>query len=111
MTLPHHDISIRKRIHKKKQKYPHPNPAIASFDRFIIILGFVNIIATLPQVLQVWLYEDSSGISIMSWAYYSFFAFMLLGYGIIHREKPIIINYAGGSVLYTLVLIGAVMHR
>ena len=80
-------------------------------DKLIIILGVVNIIATLPQVLLIWTEKSADGISVLSWGYYTFFAAMLLVYGILHREKPIIVNYTGGTILYGLVLIGAILYK
>lgn len=58
-TALHHQ-NLRKRVHSKRQKYPHPNKAVASFDRLIILVGVFNAVATLPQVLQIWMGRDAS---------------------------------------------------
>lgn len=101
-TALHHQ-SLRKRVHSKKQKYPHPNKAIAWFDRFIIVVGLFNAVATIPQVLQIWVNQDASGVSLISWSYYMFGSTMFLIYGIIHKEIPIIVNYSAALVLYALI--------
>lgn len=87
------------------------NKKIAIFDKLIIVLGVINIIATFPQVIQIWVYQDAGGISLLSWGYYSFFAAMLLIYGIIHRDVPIIVNYVGGTILFSLVWLGAFIYQ
>lgn len=105
-----HHQSLRKRVHSKRQKYPHPNPAIAWFDRLIIAVGIVNAIATIPQVLQIWVSQDATGVSLVSWSYYAFAAVMFLIYGFLHRELPIIVNYSVASLLYVLVVIGTYLY-
>jgi uncharacterized protein with PQ loop repeat len=110
MVHPHHDISIRKRIHTKKQKYPHPNKAIALLDRFIIALGLFNVIATMPQLLEIWISKDASGVSAITWVYYTFFSAMLFVYGLVHKEKPIIINYSVVVIMYLGIAIGAIIY-
>lgn len=105
-----HHQSLRKRVHLKKQKYPHPNKAVAWFDRAIIVVGLFNAIATLPQVLQIWIGQDASGVSIISWSYYAFAASMFLIYGLIHKELPIIMNFLAAVVMYVLVVIGTLLY-
>lgn len=105
-----HHQSLRKRVHSKKQKFPHPNPRIAWFDRFIILVGLLNAVATIPQVLQIWIGQDASGISLISWSYYTFGSTMFLLYGIIHKEIPIIVNYSAALVLYALIVLGTLMY-
>jgi uncharacterized protein with PQ loop repeat len=103
-------MSLRKRVHLKKQKYPHPNKAIAMFDRLMIVLGALNAVATLPQVLQIWIGKDATGVSLISWSYYCFYATMFLIYGLIHKEAPIIIAYSLALVLYFLIVIGTLLY-
>ncbi len=110
MSHPLHHISIRKRIYQKKQKYPHPNSWINFLDKCVIIFGMFNAIATLPQVLVIWVGQDASGVSVFSWAYYVAFAALLLAYGIVHKDTPIIITYSISTVLYAVITIGAVIY-
>lgn len=110
MALPHHHQSIRKRIQKNKNAFPHPNRWVRSLDSLVIVLGFLNGVATIPQVLKVWVEKDASGLSLISWSYYSLFAVVLLLYGLVHREKPIIMTYAFGIILYTLIVVGIVLY-
>lgn len=110
MTHVSHHQSLRKRVHSKKQKYPHPNKAIALFDKLMIVLGALNAVATLPQVLQIWIGQDASGVSLISWSYYCFYSAMFLIYGSIHKELPIIVAYSLALVLYILIVIGTIMY-
>ena len=110
MTTVLHHQNLRKRVHSKREKLPHPNPAVAWFDRFIVLVGVLNAVFTLPQVLQIWIGQDASGVSIVSWGYYAFGSLMFLIYGIIHKEIPIIVNYSAAMVLYVLIVLGALMY-
>lgn len=109
VTVIHHQ-SLRKRVHSKRQKYPHPNAKVRWFDRIIILVGVFNAVATIPQVLQIWIGQDATGVSLVSWLYYTFGSTMFLIYGIIHKELPIIVNYSIAIVLYALVVIGTLMY-
>lgn len=110
MTHPIHHQNLRKRIHSKKEPYPHPSKRMAYFDRFIIVVGILNAVATLPQVLQIWIGQDASGVSIISWSYYAFGSAMFLVYGVIHKEVPIIVNYLAGMTLYVLIVVGTLIY-
>lgn len=110
MPNPVHHQSLRKRVHSKKQKYPSPKPFVRWFDRAIILVGLFNAVATIPQVLQIWVGQDASGVSLISWVYYSFAAMMFWIYGIIHKEIPIIVNYSAGIILYSLIVIGTLIY-
>jgi len=110
MTTALHHQSLRKRVHSKKQKYPHPNKKVAWFDRLIILVGVFNAVATIPQVLQIWIGQDATGVSLTSWSYYTFGSMMFLIYGIIHKEIPIIVNYSAALMLYALIVLGTIMY-
>lgn len=64
----------------------------------------------MPQVYTIWQNKDASGVSSLSWGYYSVFSTVLLFYGIVHQEKPIIATYAGAAALYAAVFIGSVIY-
>ena len=109
MTQAHHQ-HVRKRIHHKKEEYPHPIKWKRNLDRFIVFLGVTNVFATLPQVLEIWIGKDASGVSIISWSYWSFYSAMMFVYGVAHKEAPIIISYSIATIMYLLILIGAVIY-
>lgn len=73
-------------------------------------MGVVNLFATLPQVLEIWVGKNATGVSSFSWGYYSFFSTVLLLYGIVHREKPIIVTYTGAVILYSAIFVGSLFY-
>ena len=109
MSLFSHHLHYRKRTRPQdvtKQK----DWKIRFFDRLVIFLGVFNVFATLPQVIEIWAGKDASGVSVYSWAYYTFFAFILLVYGFIHKETPIIATYLGSVILYAIITWGAIIY-
>jgi len=80
------------------------------FDTVVLALGAINLFATLPQVVEVWVNQNAAGVSSISWGYYAFFNLVMLLYGVAHKAKPIIITYAGSTTLYTIVFIGSLVY-
>jgi uncharacterized protein with PQ loop repeat len=110
MPNPHHHQDLRKRAHLRKDKYPNSNKFIAWFDRLIILVGVLNAAATTPQALQIWMSQDASGVSLISWSYYLFGSIMFVIYGLIHKTIPILINYSLCLVIYFFIVIGIVIY-
>ena len=104
------DQHKRKRSNANKDPYPHPKASRRFLDNLVIWLGIGNIIATIPQVFQIFSTQDASGVSAMSWGYYTIFYAVLSVYGIVHKEKPLIITYLGGVVLFAVIFVGALIY-
>ena len=106
---------------KQKSKYIKLSPSEykkyllndwrTKFDRLIVVLGLVNVAATLPQLYQMWQPYYNGGVSIITWAYYVIFTAILLVYAISIKSKPMIIMYTGNTIVYLLVLISAIVLR
>lgn len=96
---------------KKKRLKSTKRQAQNSLGRFIIILGIVNVFATLPQIYQIWAHQNSNGVSIIAWAYYVFYTVILFVYASSLKSKPMTIIYASNTLIYTLVLVTAFLFR
>jgi uncharacterized protein with PQ loop repeat len=105
-----HHLHKRKRIHLKKEKYPSPDRFKRFIDNVILFIAVVGPLITLPQVLKIWINNHAEGVSILSWAGYSFSSMLWFTYGILHKEKPLIIAGGAGFIVNLLVLIGAVVY-
>ena len=80
------------------------------FDKLIYVVGIFGPLMTLPQVMKIWINHQVAGVSIVTWVGYSVNSFFWLGYGIIHKEKPIIINYILWLILNISVVIGVLIY-
>ena len=74
---------------------------------FSYIMGWIM---TMPQVLKIWLNKDASGVSFLSWLSYSILGALWIFYGILHKDRRIIIVYSGFVILNTLVVIGTLLY-
>ena len=81
------------------------------FDKLIVILGLINVIATIPQVIEIWSSPNAKAVSVISWSYYVFFTGTLLVYAISIKSKPMIISYSANTIMYTVVLVSAIIVK
>ncbi len=88
-----------------------PNEWRSKFDKLIVILGLVNVAATVPQLYEMWNTRDAGGVSILTWAYYVVFTAILLVYAILIKSKPMTIMYTGNTIVYSLVLASAIILK
>ena len=105
-----HHLHKRKRVHKKLEKYPHPNKFKRFFDKLIYFVAICGPLLTVPQVLKIWINQDASSISAFSWIGYLFLSVIWFTYGVLHKEKPIIIANTLIFILNLLVVIGTVLY-
>lgn len=79
-------------------------------DWFIYAVALLSPIMTLPQVTQIWIEKNVAGVSLLTWSSYTVFAVFWLTYGLIHREKPIILsNILGGSL--NLIIVAGILNE
>jgi len=92
---------IEKRLEKRFLPY---------FDLLFYSGGIISPLVTLPQIIKIFYYHDASGVSFLSWASYSFGAFLLLLYGIFHKQKPIVFLNAMCLPFYLVVTLGVLLY-
>lgn len=83
----------------------------SGFDKLIVILGLLNVVATIPQIVEIWASPHARAISIVTWSYYVFFAIAMLIYAFLIKSKPMIISYGANSVVYIVVLVSAIIVK
>ena len=105
-----HHQHVRKRVHKNLETYPHPDKFKYYLDKVIYIVGLLTPILTLPQVYSIYAYGSAEGVSLLSWSYYSIAAIIWILYGVIHKEKPIILTYSFMFIVDILIVIGILLY-
>lgn len=111
MTKPEHHQHIRKRIYKKLEVYPSPDPLKRFMDNFIYLIGVLGPLLTIPQVFKIWIAQDASGVSLITWGSYFIFSIFWIIYGVIHEEKPIILSSFLSLIVQAGVVIGIIFFR
>lgn len=105
-----HHHHKRKRISQKLEPFPSKRKIVKFVDRAIYIVGGVSLLMTLPQVLKIWVEQNPTGVSLISWATYLFAAGFWVFYGVIHKSKPIIFIYSAAVILDALIVIGIILY-
>lgn len=108
MTEGLHHFHRRKRIHEKLEPYPHPNKWKRLLDKIIYFVGIFVPIVTIPQLLEIWVNKNASGVSLISWSGYLIAVSFWFLYGIAHKEKPIIFSYGLLVVMDFFVVLGII---
>lgn len=73
-------------------------------------MGILSVLATFPQMLEIWLNEDAGSVSIISWGYYMVFSIFMAVYGLAHSERPIIITYSLNTITHAAIVVGIVIY-
>ena len=100
----------RKRISKKLEPYPHPEKWKNFLDKSIYFVAITGPIMTIPQLSKIWIEQSAAGVSMITWIAYLVTAIFWLLYGIVHKEKPIIITNTLWIVLDSAVIVGTYIY-
>jgi uncharacterized protein with PQ loop repeat len=103
-------INLRKRISKKLNKYPHPKKSIRILDRIMLIVAIIGPLFAIPQIYQIFWFKDASGISIISFSFFSIFNILWIFYGIVHKDKPLLITYVLWFIVNLTIVVGAYIY-
>jgi len=105
-----HHFQIRKRTHQKHEPYPHPDKLKRFFDKVIYFVVILGPIMNLPQLFKIWIYQNATGVSLVSWIGFTIFSIIWLIYGILHKEKPIIFMNLFLMVIQAFIALGTFLY-
>lgn len=105
-----HHQHVRKRIYQNLEKYPHPNKWKRLMDKLIYAAGIIGPLMLIPQILKIWVDKNASGVSLISWLAFLVGSCFWLGYGIMHKEKPIIFAYSLWICFKVFLIIGIFLY-
>ena len=96
--------------HIKRRKKKKDKAWIKWLDKFLIIVAIAGPMSTLPQIYRIFVHKTAHGVSAWSWGIFGLISIPWLVYGLVHKDKPIIISAALWIFLDTIVMIGALVH-
>jgi uncharacterized protein with PQ loop repeat len=105
-----HHLHKRIRVHEQLQEFPHPNKWINRLDKLLLVIAAIGPIMNIPQAIQIFATKNASGLSLLSYASFTFFDIFWLTYGIVHKEKPIILAYTLWLVTNIVVVSGIIIY-
>lgn len=105
----HHFLS-RKFLYQKLEPYPHPDKLKRILDKLIYVAGIAGPVMTIPQVTIIWVDKNASGVSLVTWIAYLIITIFWLFYGLVHKEKPIIISNILWIIFEVVIIAGIIMY-
>lgn len=107
-----HHRAKRKRHDKLRRLFMLDNSRVKKeVDRFAYISGVLTPLFAIPQLLEIWLGQTTEGVSTITWTAYIFISLFWTFYGIVHREKPIILMYASQAFVQVFIIWGIILYR
>lgn len=98
-------------IRKRKEPYPSARFWIYIVDKLVLSAGILGPIFTIPQILNIYISHDAGGVSPISWGAYMFLNIPWILYGLVHRERPIVITFSLWLFVNFTVFMGALIYR
>jgi len=101
-----HHLSKR----KKSNKFPHKEPFKKFIDYAIYFFAIFAPMMTIPQIYKIWSTGNAAGVSAVSWGAFMINGMFWTSYGIVHKDKPIIITNILWVILNFSVMLGAIIY-
>ena len=79
-------------------------------DRMVYFTGALSIVMSIPQVLQIYLYNNVAGISFITWFTFLINATIWTTYGVVHKDKLIILMYVSYFIIDVMIVAGILMY-
>ncbi|PCI74582.1 hypothetical protein COB28_00515 [Candidatus Dependentiae bacterium] len=79
-------------------------------NKAIYIAAIGGPLSTLPQSYAIWCTGDTSGVSLVTWILFTCSSSIWLVYGLVHKDKPVIVSGILWVVLYLIVIVGILVH-
>lgn len=100
----------RKRVHNKLERYPHKNKWIRTLDNFLMMVALIGPVMDFPQLFKIYYLKNAAGVSLITWVLYTIICIPWLAYGLVHKEKPIILAYSLWLVSNLVVVCGILLY-
>ncbi|HEY0856184.1 MAG TPA: hypothetical protein VGE16_03960 [Albitalea sp.] len=85
-------------------------PSNTLLHRLLAGMSFFTLAMTLPQVFNVWVLRQASGVSVLSWSAYLLSAVLWFWYGLRQRDRNIYLPCVGWMILDAAVISGVLVH-
>lgn len=101
-----HYLYSRKRNKKDSSK----KKRVVLLDKIVLALAFIAPFFEIPQLFEIFSKKSAENVSIITWGFFALMAIPWFIYGIIHKEKPIIVLYLLWFLIDSTIVIGILMY-
>ncbi|HVW82515.1 MAG TPA: hypothetical protein VHC68_01025 [Candidatus Paceibacterota bacterium] len=110
MNIGQQHIHARRRLFKHLEPFPSKHFGKRILDYVIYVAAIAQPLALVPQALLVLDDGSASGASPLTWGLLGIIGIMWVFYGIVHKEKPIVLSNTLSVVLDFTIVYGILRH-
>ena len=110
MNIGQQHIYARSRVFSSLEPFPSRDALKRFLDYLMYGVGIIQPIALVPQVIAIYFYHQTSGISLSTWTLLACFNVLWTLYGYVHKEVPILISNILMTMLDLIIVFGVVWH-
>lgn len=96
---------------KIKHNFPSKNKFVSRLDNICLLFSVIMPLTAIPQIYKIFAEKTAAGLSLTSWTLYCVAVIPFMLYGIVHKEKPIIILNAMWLVVQIIIITGILIYR
>ena len=79
-------------------------------DTVVLTAGILSPIFTLPQIFLIYSTHSAAGVSVVTWGVYALFDLPWILYGVVHKDRAILISYCIWFMANASVALGAIIY-
>lgn len=92
------------------EPYPARSAWKRLLDKAVYAAGVIGPVMTIPQIALIYIGQDATGVSPISWLAWALLDIPWILYGLAHKERPIVMTYSLWLVCNLLVFVGAILY-
>ena len=109
--LHHHFVKRQQKIkHRVKQKIK-PNSRIKLIDKLIMFIAPLGPLTHIPQIMKIYIEKNAAGVSLVSWIAFTILIIPWFFYGVVHRQKPIVLSSTLLFLFDLSIVIGILLYQ
>lgn len=83
---------------------------VKAADKATLVVALIFPFTTIPQLYNIWVLQNASGVSVLTWGSYLILTIPLLLYTLAHHEKPLAIMYSLWLMVHASVVLGTLLY-
>lgn len=106
MSRYHHNKQLKKKRTLVVKKSAHTQLV----DRATFVAAILEPVITIPQATVIFQHHTAAGVSLSTWVGYDVLTCVWIWYGIVHKERIILMYQSLFMIVQTAVIIGGLMY-
>ena len=93
-------------LHKKFPRIAR----VACMDTLVYVVSFLSLLFTFDQVRVIYVGQDASGVSLVTWSFYIVSAAVWFWYGYMRRDRVLMIVHSCWVLMSGLIVVGVILY-